>query len=68
MSGRISAFSKILIAVDGSQSFMNAASNAIAIAKKEHNSDNPQLLIALYVVFSRMGYAYSSAGVPRIKM
>lgn len=63
MSGRISAFSKILIAVDGSQSSMNAASNAIAIAKKEHNSNNPQLLIALYVVFSRMGYAYSSAGV-----
>jgi universal stress protein family protein len=38
LSGRISAFSKILIAVDGSQSSMNAASNAIAIAKKEHNS------------------------------
>jgi nucleotide-binding universal stress UspA family protein len=63
LSGRISAFSKILIAVDGSQSSMNAASNAIAIAKKEHYSNNPQLLIALYVVFSRMGYAYSSAGV-----
>jgi nucleotide-binding universal stress UspA family protein len=52
----MSAFSKILIAVDGSQSSMNAASNAIAIAKKEHNSNTPQLLIALYVVFSRMGY------------
>lgn len=58
-----SEFSKILIAVDGSQSSMNAADRAIALAKKEKNSDSPQLLIALYVVFSRLGYAYSPAGV-----
>ena len=37
--------------------------SAIALAKKEKNSDSPQLLIALYVVFSRLGYAYSPAGV-----
>jgi nucleotide-binding universal stress UspA family protein len=55
-------FSKILIAVDGSQSSMNAADRAIALAKRQMNSDNPQLLIALYVVFSRLGYAYSPAG------
>lgn len=41
---------------------MNAADRAIAIAKKEKNSNSPQLLIALYVVFSRLGYAYSPAG------
>lgn len=58
-----SEFSKILIAVDGSQSSMNAADRAIALAKKEKNSDSPQILIALYVVFSRLGYAYSPAGV-----
>jgi nucleotide-binding universal stress UspA family protein len=57
-----SEFSKILIAVDGSRSSMNAADRAIAIAKKEKNSNSPQLLIALYVVFSRLGYAYSPAG------
>jgi nucleotide-binding universal stress UspA family protein len=58
-----SEFSKILIAVDGSQSSMNAADRAVAIAKKERNSSNPQQLFALYVVFSRVGFAYSSAGV-----
>ena len=63
MSQTKSEFSKILIAVDGSQSCMNAADRAIAIAKKERNSSNPQQLFALYVVFSRVGFAYSSAGV-----
>ncbi|HEY6882939.1 MAG TPA: universal stress protein [Nitrososphaeraceae archaeon] len=63
MSQTKSEFSKILIAVDGSQSSMNAADRAVAIAKKETNSSNPQQLFALYVVFSRVGFAYSSAGV-----
>ena len=54
-------FSKILVLVDGSQSSINAADRAIALAKKE--KDNPQLLIALHVVFSRVGYAYSPEGV-----
>jgi len=53
--------SKILVLVDGSQPSINAADRAIALAKKE--KDNPQLLIALHVVFSRVGYAYSSEGV-----
>jgi nucleotide-binding universal stress UspA family protein len=57
-----SEFSRILIAVDGSQSSMNAADRAIALAKKETHKDSAQLLIALYVVFSRLGYAYSQAG------
>ncbi|MBV9177482.1 MAG: universal stress protein, partial [Nitrososphaeraceae archaeon] len=57
-----SEFSRILIAVDGSQSSMNAADRAIALAKKEKDRDSVQLLIALYVVFSRLGYAYSPAG------
>ena len=39
-----SEFSKILIAVDGSQSSMNAAIVLIALAKKEKNSDSPQIL------------------------
>src|ERR1041385_3599548 len=54
-------FSKILVLVDGSQPSINAADRAIALAKKE--KDNPQLLIALHVVFSRVGYAYSPEGV-----
>jgi hypothetical protein len=57
-----SEFSRILTAVDGSQSSMNAADRAIALAKKEKHRDSAQLLIALYVVFSRLGYAYSQAG------
>jgi nucleotide-binding universal stress UspA family protein len=54
-------FSKILVLVDGSQPSINAADRAIALAKKE--KDNPQLLIALHVVFSRVGYVYSPEGV-----
>jgi nucleotide-binding universal stress UspA family protein len=54
-------FSRLLILVDGSQPSINAADCAISLAKKEH-SDNRQELIALYVVFSRLGYAYSPSG------
>ena len=67
MSQIKSEFSKVLVAVDGSLSSMNAADRAIALAKKQssgnNNNDDPQLLIALYVVFSRMAYAYSSSGI-----
>ena len=62
MSQNKGEFSKILILVDGSQPSINAADRAIALAKKGRHSDNPQLLIALHVVFSRVGYAYSPAG------
>ena len=61
MSQHKGEFSKILVLVDGSQTSINAANRAIALAKKE--KDNPQLLIALHVVFSRVGYAYSPEGV-----
>jgi nucleotide-binding universal stress UspA family protein len=50
-------FSKILITVDGSEESMNAADYAIATAKKE---DNDAQLIALHVLFSQTGYAYST--------
>jgi nucleotide-binding universal stress UspA family protein len=62
LSQNKSEFSKILILVDGSQPSINAADCAIALAKKERDSGKPQLLIALHVVFSQLGYAYSSAG------
>jgi nucleotide-binding universal stress UspA family protein len=55
-------FSKLLVLVDGSQPSINAADCAISLAKKERHSDNPQILIALHVVFSRLGYAYSPSG------
>jgi nucleotide-binding universal stress UspA family protein len=57
-----SQFSKVLILVDGSQPSIKATDCAIALAKKERDSRNPQLLITLHVVFSQLGYAYSSAG------
>jgi nucleotide-binding universal stress UspA family protein len=50
-------FSKILISVDGSEQSMDAADYAIAMAKKE---DNNAQLIALHVLFSQTGYAYST--------
>ena len=50
-------FSKILVTVDGSNESMAAADYAIAMAKKE---DNNTQLIALHVLFSQLGYAYST--------
>ena len=47
-------FSKILIAVDGSESSMDAVDYALTIAKKASVS-----LIALHVMYSPAGYAYS---------
>jgi nucleotide-binding universal stress UspA family protein len=51
-------FTKILVAIDGSEQSMKAADCAIAMAKKENNNNNSQL-IALHVLFSQTGYAYS---------
>lgn len=62
MSENKSEFSRILILVDGSQPSINAADRAIALAKKETDHDSAQLLIALHVVVSRLGYAYSPSG------
>ncbi|MBV9175966.1 MAG: universal stress protein [Nitrososphaeraceae archaeon] len=49
-----SKFSKILVAVDGSQSSMDAVDYAISITKKAS-----AFLIALHVMYSPAGYAYS---------
>ncbi|MGH9950131.1 MAG: universal stress protein [Nitrososphaeraceae archaeon] len=47
--------SRILAAVDGSEQSMRAADLAISIAVK-HDAE----LVALYVFFSQLGYAYAS--------
>jgi len=52
-------FTKILVAIDGSEQSMKAAEYAIAMAKKDNNNNNTQL-IALHVLFSQTGYAYST--------
>ena len=57
MSQITGKFSKILVTVDGSNESMDAADYAIAMAKKE---DNDAQLIALHVLFSQLGYAYST--------
>jgi nucleotide-binding universal stress UspA family protein len=49
------AFTKILVCVDGSESSEKAVDHAIEMAKK-HGAQ----LIALNVVVSQLGYAYSS--------
>ena len=50
--------SKIMVGIDGSKESVNAADYAIAIAKR-HNAE----LIAINVLTSEIGYAYSSPGV-----
>ena len=57
MSQTKGKFSKILLTVDGSEQSMNAADYALAMAKKQ---DNNAQLIALHVLFSQTGYAYST--------
>ena len=57
MSQITGKFSKILVTVDGSNESMDAADYAIAMAKKEDNNTH---LIALHVLFSQLGYAYST--------
>jgi nucleotide-binding universal stress UspA family protein len=50
--------SKIMVGIDGSEESVNAADYAIDIAKR-HNAE----LIAVNVLTSDIGYAYSSPGV-----
>jgi nucleotide-binding universal stress UspA family protein len=50
--------SKVMIGIDGSEQSVNAVDYAIAIAKR-HNAE----LIAVNVLTSDIGYAYSSPGV-----
>jgi nucleotide-binding universal stress UspA family protein len=50
--------SKIMVGIDGSRESVNAADYAIAVAKR-HNAE----LIAVNVLTSDIGYAYSSPGV-----
>ena len=51
-------FSKIMVGIDGSEESINAADYAIAIANKYNGK-----LIAINVLTSDIGYAYSSPGV-----
>ena len=51
-------FSKIMVGIDGSEESLNAADYAIAIANK-YSAE----LIAINVLTSDIGYAYSSPGV-----
>ena len=51
-------FSKIVVGIDGPEESINAADYAIAIANK-YNAK----LIAINVLTSDIGYAYSSPGV-----
>jgi nucleotide-binding universal stress UspA family protein len=53
-------FTKILVAIDGSEQSMKAAEYAIAMAKEDNNNNNNSQLIALHVLFSQTGYAYST--------
>jgi nucleotide-binding universal stress UspA family protein len=55
-------FTKILVAIDGSEQSMKAAEYAIAMAKEDNNNNNNNnsQLIALHVLFSQTGYAYST--------
>jgi nucleotide-binding universal stress UspA family protein len=52
------AFSKIMVGIDGSEESMIAAEYAVAIAKK-HDAE----LIAINVLTSNIGYAYLSPGI-----
>jgi nucleotide-binding universal stress UspA family protein len=52
------AFSKIMVGIDGSEESMIAAEYAVAIAKK-HDAE----LIAINVLTSDIEYAYSSPGI-----
>jgi nucleotide-binding universal stress UspA family protein len=47
--------SKVLVAIDGSEQSMHAANFAVSIARKYEAK-----LIAFYVFYSQLGYAYAS--------
>lgn len=53
-------FSRILVATDGSETSLRAAEYAIAIATEKKEENNASLLIAIHVLPSQVGYAYSS--------
>jgi nucleotide-binding universal stress UspA family protein len=53
-------FSKILVAIDGSETSLRAADYAIEIAAEKKEDNNAALLIAIHVLPSQIGYAYSS--------
>ena len=55
--------SKIMVGIDGPKESVNAADYAIAIAKR-HNAE----LIAVNVLTSDIGYAYSSPGVESLPL
>jgi nucleotide-binding universal stress UspA family protein len=55
ISGWLRRFAKVLVCVDGSDSSMEAARYAVMIGK-EHTAE----VIALNVIVSQLGYAYSS--------
>lgn len=55
MSRTTRRLSKVLVSIDGSEQSMKAAEYAIVIAR-----GNESQLIALHVLFSQTGYAYSS--------
>jgi nucleotide-binding universal stress UspA family protein len=52
-------FSRILVPLDGSELSIKAAEYAISIAKKQGDDSGCSFLIALHVVYSSTGYAYS---------
>jgi nucleotide-binding universal stress UspA family protein len=54
MPNRNRKLQRILVAIDGSEYSMRAADYAISIAYK-----NDAQLIALYILYSQLGYAYS---------
>jgi nucleotide-binding universal stress UspA family protein len=51
----LARFEKVLVCVDGSESSMKAADDAVMLAKQ-----NGAQLIALNVIVSQLGYAYSA--------
>ena len=55
MSKTTRRLSKVLVSIDGSEQSIKAAEYAIVVAR-----GNESQLIALHVLFSRTGYAYSS--------
>ncbi len=52
---KLKRLSRVLVAIDGSEQSMHAADIAISIARKYEAK-----LIALYVFYSQLGYAYAS--------
>ena len=56
---KIKEFSRILLPIDGSESSMKAAGYAIAMARKEGENNNAEL-IALHVIHSEIKHVYST--------